>query len=320
MTKRIGVFRCGRRSAILANSAGPWAWTRGSQTRPPQREFSTLVPWEFLRRMRPGDPTDPLLLQVLPRSAEQDTAAGFSPDPVGEHSGHGLLQKYAGRALLVVNSVCAAHCRYCFRRHFPYDNVGPSQWQQALLELRESHDVEELILSGGDPLTLSDERFKQLCQAAAAIPQLKRLRIHSRLPILIPARVTASLLRLLTDLRLSVWMVVHVNHPQEIDDSVAEALTAFRQAGIPVLNQSVLMRDVNDSSETLIELSRRLVNLGVLPYYIHQLDRVQGAHHFEVAEVRGRQIVRELRSRLPGYAVPRYVREVAGEPSKVGLD
>ena len=320
MTKRNGVFRCGRRSAILANSAGPWAWTRGSQMRPPQPNSPRSCPGNFSAGCDPAIPRTRCSYRYsrdpqnrTPRRAFRPTQSENIPATVSSRNTPG---EPCWSSILCARPTAAT----AFGDIFPTTTWGRRNGSKRCSNSACSTDVEELILSGGDPLTLSDERFKQLCQAAAAIPQLKRLRIHSRLPILIPARVTASLLRLLTDLRLSVWMVVHVNHPQEIDDSVAEALTAFRQAGIPVLNQSVLMRDVNDSSETLIELSRRLVNLGVLPYYIHQLDRVQGAHHFEVAEVRGRQIVRELRSSLPGYAVPRYVREVAGEPSKVGLD
>ena len=243
-------------------------------------------------------------------------------DPVGEQSQatqHGLLQKYPGRALLIVNSLCAAHCRYCFRRFYPYHDVGPAEWQSALSDLANSPEIEELILSGGDPLTLSDDRLTELCKAAEAIPHLTRLRIHTRLPVFIPSRVTSSLRQMLTSLRLSVWVVVHLNHPQEIDEAVSAALVSMRRAGIPVLNQSVLLRGVNDSTETLAELSRRLINLGVMPYYLHQLDRVHGTQHFEVPEARGRQLVTELQSRLPGYAIPQYVREIAGEPGKVRL-
>jgi EF-P beta-lysylation protein EpmB len=281
-----------------------------------------LVPWEFVSRMEPGNPRDPLLLQVLVDPAEQEMRPGDLPDPVGDRAAlqpGGLIQKYHGRALLVVHAQCAAHCRYCFRRTFPYAVTGPAAWTSAFRQLAVRTEIEELILSGGDPLTLSDHRLAQLVSAACELPHLRRLRIHTRLPVLIPQRVTSGLLQVLTGSRLQPWMVIHVNHPREIDDSVARSLRWVRSSGIPLLNQSVLLRGVNDDLATLTDLSRALIDLGVIPYYLHQLDRVTGAGHFEVPVSRGRALVRQLRRQLPGYAVPRYVRDQPGSACKTVL-
>ena len=268
-----------------------------------------------------GNPADPLLRQVLPLAEEVIPEPGFEADPVGDDSATltpGLLQKYRSRALLITTGACAVHCRYCFRRHFPYSESprSPDDWQPALDRIAEDPAIDEVLLSGGDPLTLVDSHLAELAKRIAVIPHVKRLRIHTRLPIVIPQRVTDELIHWLCGTRLTPIVVVHANHPQEIDHAVAAALTKLIERGIPVLNQAVLLRGVNDSAEALIGLSRRLVDLRVMPYYLHQLDRVAGAAHFEVPISRGIELIDQLRRALPGYAVPRYVQEVAGEAHK----
>ena len=288
------------------------------------QSFPLFVPRPFLARMRRGDPADPLLRQVLPLDSETASAAGFTVDPVGDGFATlqpGLLQKYYGRALMVTTGACAVHCRYCFRRHFPYEQTPRSwdDWQAAIEQIESDGTLTEVILSGGDPLTLVDDLLARLANRLAEIPHLRRLRIHTRLPIVIPQRVNDELLAWLTGTRLTPIVVVHVNHPAEIDDTVAAALGRLLDAGVPLLNQSVLLRGVNDDAEVLTELCERLIDLRVLPYYLHQLDRVAGAAHFEVPIERGRQLIAELQRRLPGYAVPRYVQEIAGRDHKVPL-
>jgi len=268
-----------------------------------------------------GDPADPLLLQVLPLGQELDSPPEFTADPVGDAAARqaaGLLHKYEGRALLIATGACAVHCRYCFRREYPYSESPrtPADWQPVIDRLAAEPAIDEAILSGGDPLTLVDSHLAGLVERLARVPHLHRLRIHTRLPIMIPSRVTADLLDWLRGTRLTPIVVIHANHPQEIDDSVAAALARLSDAGIPLLNQAVLLRGVNDSAEALIGLSRRLIDLRVMPYYLHQLDRVRGAAHFEVPISRGLALVQEMRRSLPGYAVPRYVQEVAGEKHK----
>jgi EF-P beta-lysylation protein EpmB len=288
-------------------------------------QFPVFAPLEFLARVVPGDPFDPLLRQVLPLEDETRQVPGYSPDPVGDGPARreaGLLQKYAGRALLITTGACAIHCRYCFRRHYPYDETPRSldAWAPAFQHLAADTTLDEVLLSGGDPLTLVDEQLAALAHRLAAIPHLRRLRIHTRLPIVIPQRVDDALLAWLRGTRLAPIMVIHANHPAEIDDAVATALGRLVDAGIPVLNQAVLLHGVNDNVEALAELSRRLVNLRVLPYYLHQLDRVAGAAHFEVPIPRGQELVKELEAQLPGYAVPRYVREIPGAESKTRVE
>ncbi|NBC23885.1 MAG: EF-P beta-lysylation protein EpmB [Gammaproteobacteria bacterium] len=283
--------------------------------------FPLRVPVAFAERMRPGDPADPLLRQVLPLDAELAAAAGFATDPVGDGAalaGAGVLHKYQGRALLIATGACAVHCRYCFRRHFPYAeaNASADRWAGALAYLRNHIDITEVILSGGDPLTLSDRRLQALVEELAAIPQLRRLRVHTRLPIMDPARVDDALLGWLTDSRLEPVMVIHANHANEIDGAVAAALARLRERGVTLLNQAVLMRGVNADVDALAALSERLFQVGVLPYYLHLLDRVQGAAHFEVPEDEARALHAALAARLSGYLVPKLVREQAGEPGK----
>ena len=271
--------------------------------------------------MAKGDAKGPLLRQVLPLADELASPSDYTADPVGDAAAcqtPGLLHKYHGRVLLITTGACAVHCRYCFRRAYPYSDSpkAPADWQPAIERLAADPTIDEAILSGGDPLTLVDSHLADLTQRLARVPHLRRLRIHTRLPIMIPQRVTAGLLAWLRGTRLAPIVVVHANHPQEIDDEVAEALTRLIDVGIPVLNQAVLLRGVNDSEAALIGLSRRLIDLRVMPYYLHQLDRVSGAAHFEVPISRGLELIAALRRALPGYAVPRYVQENAGEANK----
>lgn len=289
------------------------------------RNFPVLVPRSFLDRMQRGNSRDPLLLQVVPQHSELVETPGFGRDPVGEEDARiapGLLQKYAGRALLVTTSSCAVHCRYCFRREYPY-HAEPrtlAEFEPALEAIRADDSLNEILLSGGDPLMLTDQRLGELFARLRSIPHVRRIRLHTRLPIVLPSRVTPALLKLLADPRTKSIVVVHANHPNEISGECAKTLRRLVESGLMVLNQSVLLRDINDNADALAELSNRLIDLGVLPYYLHQLDRVKGAAHFEVTLERGYELMAELRKRLPGYAVPRYVREVAGELFKVPLE
>jgi EF-P beta-lysylation protein EpmB len=284
-------------------------------------DFPVFAPRGYIARMRPGDERDPLLLQVLPLKQELDSHEGFGPDPVGDLAAAkspGLLHKYRSRVLMVTTSACAVHCRYCFRRHFPYSDAphSPNQWSAALEQIAGDPSLREVILSGGDPLMLVDDHLAELIGRLAGIDHVRRLRIHTRLPVMIPNRVTGKLLALLRSTRLVPIVVIHANHARELDASVADSLAALADTGIPLLNQSVLLAGINDDVETLAELSERLVDLRVMPYYLHQLDRVAGAAHFEVSEARGLRLIEQLRARLSGYAVPRYVRETAGAPGK----
>jgi EF-P beta-lysylation protein EpmB len=286
------------------------------------RRFPLRVPRGFVARMRRGDPEDPLLRQVLPVPAENEEVDGFSTNPVGELgliSGDGLLSKYHGRALVIAAGACAIHCRYCFRRHFPYDDGGSfeSEFESALQALADDPTIEEVILSGGDPLMLPDDRLATLTSRIADIPHVRRLRLHTRMPVVLPERVDEVCIEWVAACSLPVVVVVHANHPREIDDDVARALRVLRGAGASVLNQAVLLAGVNDSVKALADLSIRLFECGVLPYYLHLLDRVAGAAHFEVDQDRALEIMSSLRAGLPGYLVPRLVREIDGAPSKV---
>jgi len=294
------------------------------KTRPLDNKFPLRVPRGFVQRMRKGDSRDPLLLQVLPVQQEVQTAAGFVPDPLDELDNMpapGLLHKYQGRALLTATGACAIHCRYCFRRHFPYTDANPlaDQWQQSVDYVAQHSDITELILSGGDPLTLTDARLHSLTDQLAEIRHLRTLRIHSRLPVVLPERIDAGLLSWLETRQLKVVMVIHCNHPNEIDADVGAAMQRLRQAGVTLLNQSVLLRDINDDVATLVRLSEQLFSVDVLPYYLHQLDKVQGAAHFEVDETIARQLIDGVSAALPGYLVPRLVQEVPGMPGKTLL-
>lgn len=286
--------------------------------------FEVRVPEAFLARMRPGDPTDPLLRQVLPLGEEAVPAPGFVADPLQEAAhtpARGLIHKYAGRVLLIASPACAVNCRYCFRRHFPYGDNAPSraQWEATLDTLRDDPTIREAILSGGDPLAASDRQLAWLVNRLEAIPHLTRLRLHTRLPVVIPDRVDDALLDWLGKTRLQKVLVLHVNHANEIDDAVVAACARLKAAGVTLLNQSVLLRGINDSRDALAALSERLFEAGVLPYYLHVLDPVAGAAHFDVPDDQARELVAGLRDMLPGFLVPRLVREIPGEGSKTPL-
>jgi L-lysine 2,3-aminomutase len=285
------------------------------------QSFPVLAPRGFVALMARGDLDDPLLRQVVPLGDESIQHSGFVADPLGETGcapTAGLLRKYHGRALLVATGACAVHCRYCFRRHFPYGDLprGRRWWSDALSELAADVDLRELILSGGDPLTLPDAQLEALAADAAAVPHLERLRIHSRLPVVLPERVDDALLAWLGATRLKPVMVIHANHPNELSPSVASACLRLRDAGVTVLNQSVLLRGVNDEADALVALSERLFACGVMPYYLHALDQVAGSRHFLVDDVHSAELMRLVAARLPGYLVPRWVREVPGEANK----
>jgi L-lysine 2,3-aminomutase len=283
--------------------------------------FPILVPMGFAARMRRGDPTDPLLLQVWP-TARTIASSEFTADPVGDLESivaNGLLHKYVGRVLMITTGACAIHCRYCFRQNFPYSDAPHSivAWQPAIDYIAADESIHEVILSGGDPLTLVDSTLSDLIEAIEAISHVKRLRIHTRLPIVIPSRVDRDLIRWLSVTRLSKWIVIHSNHANELNDDVADALKELRKAGCSLLNQCVLLRGINASVEAQYALCERLIDIGVMPYYLNQLDRVEGTEHFEVEASDGQRLIEELRKRLPGYGVPSYVREIAGQPNKV---
>ena len=284
-------------------------------------QFPLRVPRGFVARMRRGDPSDPLLRQVLPLDDEMRPMPGFGLDAVGDGAAKtapGVIQKYRGRALLVATGSCAIHCRYCFRRHFPYaeETAARDGWRDAVDLIRRDASIEEVLLSGGDPLSLSNGKLAELTGALADIPHLRRLRIHSRLPIVVPERVDDGLLDWLSTLPWPVTLVVHANHANEFDGTVDAALGRLRAAGVHLLNQAVLLRGVNDSVDALGALSERGFAAGVLPYYLHQLDRVAGVAHFEVDDARARALHAGLAARLSGYLVPRLVREIPGDTGK----
>lgn len=284
-------------------------------------QFPLRVPQGFIARMGHGDPHDPLLRQVLPLDAEMQPMPGFSLDAVGDgaaKAGHGVIRKYRGRALLIATGSCAIHCRYCFRRHFPYaeETAAAAGWREAVDAIAADPGIDEVILSGGDPWSLATPKLAELTDALARVPHLKRLRIHTRLPVVLPERVDDALLAWLSDLPWPATVVLHANHANEFDPAVDAALARLRGTGALLLNQAVLLRGVNDSVDALAALSERGHAAGVLPYYLHQLDRVQGSAHFEVPDDVALQLHRELAARLSGYLVPKLVREVAGDPGK----
>jgi EF-P beta-lysylation protein EpmB len=287
----------------------------------PSGHFPLLVPRSYAARMRRSDPTDPLLRQVLPLAAEAHPSAAALLDPVGDAASErapGLLQKYSGRALLLTTAACAIHCRYCFRQHFPYADSNPARddWRGVADALSADPQLSELILSGGDPLSLSNERLSRLSERLRPLPQLQRLRLHTRWPVVLPNRVDPPLLAWLADLPWTVTIVIHANHPAEVDAEVMAACRRLRGSGALLLNQSVLLAGVNDDAKVLAQLSESLHAAGVLPYYLHLLDPVAGAEHFNVDQSRGEALIAAMRARLPGYLVPRLAREVAGETSK----
>jgi L-lysine 2,3-aminomutase len=288
------------------------------------QSFPLRVPRPYLERIKPRDPRDPLLLQVLPAQIETELHEGYSHDPLGEldvNQTPGLLHKYAGRVLLIVTSSCAIHCRYCFRRHFPYSDNRPGrdQWQASFDYIAANPEIQEVILSGGDPLATSNAYLSWLVEKLLAIPHVKRLRLHTRLPIMIPRRVDGPLMQLLGHRQQQIIVVLHANHAQEFDAEVDDACQRMRAGGIHLLNQSVLLAGINDSGAALCTLSERMFAAGVLPYYLHMLDKVSGAAHFAVSLARAHELIATMRASLPGYLVPRLVREEAGMMSKISI-
>ncbi len=287
-----------------------------------EKQFPVFVPREFAAKIEPGNPQDPLLLQVLATGLE--LTPGGAVDAVGDGQAQmapGVLQKYHGRCLVISTGACAIHCRYCFRRHYPYDDApkGGRGLMQAVDAVAADASIEEIILSGGDPLTLADPTLARFTEAAGAIEHLRRIRFHTRVPGVIPHRVCDSMLKWVSHSRLPIYFVTHFNHANEICGEVAGAMQALLQAGATLLNQAVLLRDVNDTFESQLDLCKRLLDVRVVPYYLHQLDRVQGALHFEAPTETGQFIIEKLRRHLPGYGIPTFVREIAGEPSKTPL-
>jgi len=286
--------------------------------------FPLRVPRDFVAKMKVGDPNDPLLKQVLTQQAEFLASVGYSNDPLNEQNNAipGLLHKYKNRVLLLVKGGCAVNCRYCFRRHFPYqDNSGNKKnWQQAINYIEQHSELDEVIFSGGDPFMAKDHELDWLITRLEAIPHLKRLRIHSRLISVMPARATAILCQRFAQSRLKIVLVTHINHANEIGNDVIRAMTALKQANVTLLNQSVLLKEVNNDAQTLADLSNALFDAGILPYYLHVLDKVQGAAHFMVDDVDARKIMHELLSITSGYLVPKLTREVSGKTSKTPLD
>lgn len=285
-------------------------------------EFPFRVTRSYAARMRKGDPDDPLLRQVLPTGLELRETPGFGGDPVGDLPSSmrpGVLYKYAGRVLLIATGACAIHCRYCFRRDFPYSDqqLTRSREDSALEAIAQDSSIHEVILSGGDPLALGNERLAGLVRAIAAIPHVRRLRLHSRLPVVLPDRIDPQFLDLLGHSRPRIIMVIHANHGNELDPAVGAALALLARQGVTTLNQAVLLRGINDDATALIELSEKLFACGVLPYYLHLLDRARGTAHFEVPEARALELMEALRRQLPGYLLPRLVREQPGAPYKL---
>ena len=285
-------------------------------------DFSLRVPRGFVSRMKKGDPKDPLLLQILPQGVETQIVPGYVADPLLEKKYNpvtGVLHKYQGRLLVTLTSVCAVNCRYCIRRHFPYDdnNPGKAGWADILNYIKKDESIKEVILSGGDPLVANDHYLRAFITELETLPQVKILRFHTRLPVVLPERVTVELCDLLEKTRLRAVIVVHVNHAQELSEDVKAVLARLRAVGVTLLNQSVLLEGINADPTSLIALSERLFECGVLPYYLHVLDKVHGAAHFDASTEKARQLHQTLRESLPGYLVPRLVREVAGTKSKV---
>ena len=289
-----------------------------------QQTFPLRVPHNYAARMQTGDPADPLLLQVLPRQLESAIQPGFLRDPVDDTAAitrPGLLHKYHGRVLLITTGACPIHCRYCFRRHFPYakNRPGDRQWAAASEYIATHPEITEVILSGGDPLSLNTKRLSDISNALHHIPHLRRLRIHTRMPIVLPERIDNDFLRWLSGLPWQSVLITHCNHANELGHDVQHALNKLRHIGVTLLNQAVLLKDVNDSVNAQCALSESLFASGVLPYYLHLLDRVQGAEHFDVSETTAISLMDEVRQQLPGFLVPQLVREIAGEPYKTPI-
>ena len=288
-------------------------------------KFKLLVPLSYISKMKKGDWNDPLLKQVLPVLDETQSVAGFIADPVGDLDSvisSGILQKYQGRVLLITTGACAVHCRYCFRRHFPYANSMPDKdkWQETLLAIRNDSSIHEVILSGGDPLMIPDQRLQAMCKDLVEISHIKTLRFHTRIPIFLPERIDTAFIGWLSELAIQKVMVIHANHANELDQTVGNVLASLREAGVTLLNQSVLLKGINNSADVLAALSHRLFEFQVLPYYLHQLDKVANAAHFEVDRSEAIHLLNDLKKIVPGYLVPKLVEEVSGERSKRALE
>lgn len=291
---------------------------------PKHAQFPMKAPRAYVDCIERGNPHDPLLRQILPLQQELDEFPGFIADPVGDLAAvaeAGVIHKYQGRALLIATGACAINCRYCFRRNFPYADVQltPQRLSQAMTYIETHSDIGEIILSGGDPLLLSDEKLANLLNRLHKIPHIKRIRIHSRLPVVLPARITPALIDALTQDDKSIIIVTHANHGQELSNSVANACSNLKRANVTLLNQSVLLKGVNDNATTLCRLSDRLFEIGVLPYYLHLLDKAKGVGHFDVPEEHALLLLEQVKKRLPGYLAPKLVREVAGAPYKLNV-
>lgn len=283
--------------------------------------FPLRVPREFVNLMQRGKVDDPLLKQILPLDAEFIDKPGYVSDPLDEGSARpvpGVVHKYSDRVLLILSSACAINCRYCFRRHFPYseNRISGAAKNAALDYIREHEELREVILSGGDPLVTSDARLADLIADLEAIPHIERVRIHSRLPVVIPSRITERLTSILTSSRLQTALVLHINHPQEISRALEEGCQRLRRSGVTLLNQAVILKGVNNCAEVQVELSRALYRAGVLPYYLFLFDPVKGASHFDIPESEARQLATAMQAQLPGYLMPRLAQEIPGRPSK----
>ncbi|MGB1271117.1 MAG: EF-P beta-lysylation protein EpmB [Endozoicomonas sp.] len=283
--------------------------------------FALKVPHSFVARMEPRNPKDPLLKQVLPIGEECIDVEGYGIDPLAEQSQNptdGVIHKYHGRLLLIVSGTCAINCRFCFRRHFPYqDNLlGGESWQKALEYIRSDTSIREVIFSGGDPLAANDKRLGKMVRELSSISHVETLRIHTRLPVVIPQRITETMLDWFTGHRLKPVMVIHCNHAREVNDELRQVMHTLRNAGVTLLNQTVLLREINDNSHALADLSHKLFDAGVLPYYLHLLDHVHGAAHFDVSEAHAKSLVEDVKASCPGYLIPRLVREIPGKPGK----
>lgn len=286
--------------------------------------FPMRVPRPFAKKMKKGDPHDPLFMQVFTSRSEFQTKQGFSNDPLQEQNNKqsGILHKYQNRLLLLVKGGCAVNCRYCFRRHFPYsdNHLSKQQWKQALDYIAANPQLDEVIYSGGDPLMAKDDFLAWLTTQIEAIPHIKRLRIHTRLPVVIPSRITPELIAWFSQSRLKPVMVLHVNHANEIDSALASSIQKLKTAGVTLLNQAVLLKGINDTADKQIALNEGLFEIGVMPYYLHVLDKVQGAEHFDLPDKKAKELMRELIKRQPGYLIPKLVREIGGQPGKTPLD
>ncbi|KXF82230.1 EF-P beta-lysylation protein EpmB [Enterovibrio coralii] len=299
----------------------PTAWKSGFSARD---LFAQRVPQSFIDRMEKGNLNDPLLRQVMPVIDEFEDVPGYTTDPLEEQDNEqpGLLHKYKNRVLMILKGGCAVNCRYCFRRHFPYEENrgGKSVWREAITYLQAHPEVDEVILSGGDPLMAKDHELEWLIEAIESVPHVKRLRIHSRLPVVIPNRVTLALTDMLAATRLNVVLVTHINHANEINDEFRAAMAHLKRAGVTLLNQGVLLKGVNDSVDALKNLSNALFDAGILPYYLHVLDKVKGAAHFLVDDEEAKILMAGLIKEVSGYLVPRLTREIGGRDSKTPLD